>query len=65
MRKTLYSIEKDLRAEYTGSDDYYYDRHRIRLEKSLPIFNDLQKYVDTEIPNALPASALGKALNYT
>ena len=46
-------------------DSYYDDRHRIRLEKSLPIFNEFQKYVDTEIENALPASALGKALNYT
>lgn len=61
----LYSIEKDLREQYIGSDDYYDDRHRIRLEKSLPIFNEFQKYVDTEIENALPASALGKALNYT
>ena len=61
----LYSIEKDLRKQYIGSDDYYDDRHRIRLQKSLPIFNEFQKYVDTEIKNALPASALGKALNYT
>ena len=61
----LYSIEKDLREQYIYSDDYYDDRHRIRLEKSLPIFNEFQKYVDTEIENALPASALGKALNYT
>ena len=61
----LYSIEKDLREQYIDSDDYYDDRHRIRLQKSLPIFNEFQKYVDTEIKNALPASALGKALNYT
>lgn len=61
----LYSIERDLREEYGSSDNYYDDRHRIRLEKSLPIFNEFQKYVDTEIPDALPASALGKALSYT
>lgn len=61
----LYSIEKGLREQYIGSDNYYDDRHRIRLEKSLPIFNEFQKYIDTEIPNALPASALGKALSYT
>ena len=61
----LYSIEKDLREQYKGSDNYYDDRHRIRLEKSLPIFNEFQKYVDVEIPDALPASALGKALSYT
>lgn len=61
----LYYIEKDIREQYSGSDDYYNDRHRIRLEKSLPIFNKFQKYVDTEIPDPLLASALGKALNYT
>ena len=61
----LYSIEKDLREQYSDCDNYYDDRHRIRLEKSLPIFNEFQKYVDTEIENALPASALGKALSYT
>lgn len=61
----LYSIEKDLREQYSGSDNYYDDRHRIRLEKSLPIFNEFQNYIDTEIPDALPASALGKALSYT
>ena len=31
----------------------------------MPIFNEFQKYIDTEIPDALPASALGKALSYT
>ena len=61
----LYYIEKDIREQYSGSDDYYNDRHRIRIEKSLPIFNKFQKYVDTEIPDPLLASALGKALNYT
>ena len=61
----LYSIEKDLREQYSGSDDYYDDRHRIRLKKSLSIFNKFQKYVETEIPDALPASALDKALSYT
>ena len=61
----LYSIEKDLREQYNGSDDYYDDRHRIRLKKSLSIFNKFQKYVETEIPDALPASALDKALSYT
>ncbi|KQB78854.1 hypothetical protein AK964_05785 [Clostridium butyricum] len=31
----------------------------------MPIFNEFQNYIDTEIPDALPASALGKALSYT
>ncbi|MFR4981090.1 MAG: IS66 family transposase [Clostridium neonatale] len=61
----LYPIEKDLREQYSGSDNYYDDRHRIRLEKSLPVFNEFQKYIDDEIPDELPASAIGKALSYT
>ncbi len=61
----IYKIEKDIREQYSSSDDYYDDRHRIRLEKSAPILKEFQKYVDTEIQNALPQSALGKALKYT
>jgi len=30
----LYSVEKDLGEQYSGSDNYYDDNHRIRLEKS-------------------------------
>ncbi|NYC73621.1 hypothetical protein DE167_004087 [Clostridium beijerinckii] len=30
----LYEIEKELREQYMGSDDYYADRHIIRLKKS-------------------------------
>ena len=37
----------------------------MRQEKLKPLLEDFQKYIDEEIPNALPKSALGKALNYT
>ena len=60
----LYKIEKDIREQYSNSDDYYTDRHKIRLEKSAPILKDFQRYVDIEIENALPQSPLGKALKY-
>ena len=61
----IYKIEKSLREQYSSSDNYYDDRHRIRLEKIAPILQEFKGYVDTEIENALPQSALGKALKYT
>lgn len=60
----IYNIEKDIREQYNYSDNYYDDRHKIRLEKITPIFKDFQEYINTEIINALPESALGKALKY-
>ncbi|NRZ28026.1 transposase [Clostridium beijerinckii] len=60
----LYEIEKELREQYMGSDDYYADRHIIRLKKSDPILKKFQEYVDSEIVDALPKSPLGKALAY-
>ncbi|MVX67481.1 transposase, partial [Clostridium chromiireducens] len=49
---------------YIGSDDYYADRHTIRLKRSAPIIKKFQEYVDNEIVDALPKSPLGKALAY-
>ncbi|OOM06320.1 IS66 family transposase [Clostridium saccharobutylicum] len=60
----LYEIEKELREQYIGSDDYYADRHTMRLKRSAPILKKFQEYVDNEIVNALPKSPLGKALSY-
>jgi transposase len=61
----LYKIEKDLREQYKGSDDYYAKRYEIRLEKSAPIIESFIKYVNDELPNALPKSPLGQALEYS
>jgi len=61
----LYKIEKDLREEYAGKDDYYEKRYETRLEKSAPIIEEFIKYVDIEIKSALPRSPLGAALEYS
>ena len=61
----LYKVEKDVREKYEGDDDYYKKRLEIRLEKSAPIIEEFIKYVDIEIKNALPRSALGEALGYS
>ncbi|MDT8719032.1 transposase, partial [Clostridium sp. 19966] len=43
----------------------YAKRFEIRQEKSEPIIEAFIKYVDEEIPKALPKSPLGQALAYT
>ena len=61
----LYKTEKDLRESYSKDDDYYEKRYKIRLEKSAPLLDEFQEYVEREIKDALPKSPLGKALDYT
>jgi transposase len=61
----LYKIEKELREQYQGDDDYYKKRYEVRLEKSAPIIEEFIKYVDIELKNALPRSLLGEALEYS
>jgi len=55
----LYAIEretKELSAE---------ERKEIRLEKSLPIINELGKWLHNERQQTLPSSPIGKAIAYT
>lgn len=61
----LYKIEKDLREQYEEDDDYYEKRYKKRLEESKMIIDEFIAYVDRELENAVPKSALGKALAYT
>lgn len=60
----LYEIEKDLREQHSQKEDYYEERYKIRLEKSKPLIEEFIAYVDKEIRDAVPKSALGKALAY-
>ncbi|WP_443110763.1 IS66 family transposase [Caloramator sp. mosi_1] len=39
-------------------------RYKIRAEKLAPLLDEFIDYVEREIPNALPRSPLGKALDY-
>ncbi|MEY8285802.1 IS66 family transposase [Lachnospiraceae bacterium 50-23] len=60
----LYEIEKQLREQHSEKEDYYEKRYKTRLEKSKPIIEEFIAYVDKEMENAVPRSALGKALAY-
>ena len=56
----LYRIER-----YARENQYNYkQRHQLRLEKALPVCNQLGKWMANEYKNTLPKSALGKALHY-
>jgi len=55
----LYAIERELKE--TTSEE----RKKQRLEKSLPIINELGKWLFRESNNVLPKSSIGKAINYT
>ncbi len=60
----IYKLEKELREDYFNQENYYEVRHKIRLKKLGDILEKFMKYIDDEIPNALPKSPLGKALDY-
>ncbi|WP_202708554.1 IS66 family transposase [Sporosalibacterium faouarense] len=61
----LYEIEKELKKQHGKKQNYYEERYKARLEKSKPLIEEFISYVDKEIENAVPRSALGKALAYT
>jgi hypothetical protein len=56
----LYAIERKAREENLS----HKQRHQLRLEKALPICNELGKWIASEYKNTLPKSALGKAMGY-
>ncbi|GAB2323300.1 IS66 family transposase [Alkalibacterium sp. m-11] len=61
----LYKIEKELSENYSDKPDYYEERYKTRLKYSKPVVEEFASFVDKELENAVPKSALGKALAYT
>jgi transposase len=57
----LYAIEKYARENKLSPDD----RKTIRLEKSLPVYNLLGKWIAQEMEKTLPKSSIGKAMRYS
>ena len=55
----LYAIERE------ATDMLAEDRKKLRLEKALPIINDLGKWIATENKAVLPKSLIGKAFAYS
>ncbi|WP_346916264.1 IS66 family transposase [Clostridium sp.] len=61
----LYKIEKEVREEFVDKEDFFDKRYEVRLEKTAPLLKEFEEYVEREIRDALPKSALGQALEYT
>ena len=60
----IYNLERQLRENYSNTDDYYQKRYEIRLKELKPLLEAFEEYINTEIKDALPRSPLGKALEY-
>lgn len=58
--QTLYAIEALARE----SEMSHEDRHALRLEKSLPIINEIGQYIYNERSKVTPKSPIGKAFGY-
>jgi transposase len=56
----LYAIESLARDKGMS----HQQRHELRLEKSLPIINEIGQYIHNEKGNVTPGSAIGKAFEY-
>jgi transposase len=63
--KALYQVETLARAELPDGEaraDYTY---RLRQEHSVPLLEAFKTWLDTQAPQVLPESLLGKAISYT
>ena len=57
----LYTVEAKAREEKLTPEQ----RKELRLEKSLPVLNDLGKWISKEVKTTLPKSPIGKAMRYS
>jgi transposase len=57
----LYAVEAQAREKMLAPEQ----RKELRLEKSLPILNDLGKWISKEVKTTLPKSPIGKAMRYS
>ena len=60
MIQKLYKIERKAKEEQLSADQI----KELRLEKSLPVINEIGKWIFQEIKNTLPKSQIGKAMAY-
>jgi transposase len=60
MRK-LYMVERQARE----SNMSYDQRKELRIEKSFPVLQELEKWMKEQLPEVLPKSSIGQAISYT
>jgi transposase len=56
----LYAVERKAREEKLNADQV----KQLRLDESLPVINELGKWMFAEVKNPLPKSQIGKAMRY-
>ena len=57
----LYNVERQAREEQLSPNQ----RKELKLEKSLPVYNLLGKFIASNLQKTLPKSVIGKALKYS
>lgn len=60
MFQKLYDMEREAKEQNLSAQQ----RHTLRLEKSLPVLNELGKWMGDTYKTVLPKSAIGKAIAY-
>ena len=57
----LYRVERDAREKELSHDQ----RKELRIKESLPVLEELEKWMNKQLPEVLPKSSIGKAITYT
>jgi transposase len=62
----LYDIEREAKKKRDPTDyeAFVALRHKLRGERSLPIFDKLHAWLEVELPKVLPKSPIGEAIQY-
>jgi transposase len=61
----LYDVEREAKERETADDDAFVTlRHRLRQERSRPIFDKFCAWLEAERPKVLPKSPIGEAIQY-
>jgi transposase len=61
----LYDVEREARGRETAAAEAFFAlRHRLRGERSRPIFDKFHAWLEAERPKVLPKSPIGEAIQY-
>jgi transposase len=61
----LYDVEREAKErEPTEYDAFVALRHKLRAERSRPIFDKFHAWLEAELPKVLPKSPIGEAIQY-
>jgi transposase len=61
----LYDVERDVKRHETEDHEAFVAlRHRVRAERSRPIFDKFHEWLEAERPKVLPKSPIGEAIQY-